>query len=270
MENNLQSVIRVRDKTISMEMLWQATDFLNWIYRLKNCDDIKDSMEELCHSNYKWESYETEVFEDSLNNSRISINMTPVKKQLNRSIHLDQLILETTMNEHTSIMHDQQEEVNACLTQIEVAAKTLNKLCRQYQNHDTKPIVESLTRMQDIIEFLKNILQNKNSSECEDLSANSINSPNNTVIDMSNDVKNILSQLHNKDSNECKERDSISLDSISNNDVSKLTAKDDAENCLSHDISPKKSSMRNNMLDTKNGNVQKNVRFIDKTEDLIK
>lgn len=269
MENNLQPVIRVRDKTISMEMLWQATDFLNWIYRLKNCDDIKDSMKELYHSDCKWESYETEVFEDSLNNSRISINMTPVKKQLNRSIHLDQLILETTMNEHTSIMHDQQEELNACLTQIEVAAKTLNKLCRQkYQNHDTKPIVESLAKMQDIIELLKNILQSKNSSECEDVSANSINSANNTVIDMSNDVKNILT-LHNKNTNECKEKD-ISIDSISNNDVGKLAAKDDAENCLSYDKSPKKSSMRNNMLDTKNGNAQKNVRFIDKTEDLIK
>lgn len=265
MENNLQPVIRVRDKTISMEMLWRATDFLDWIYRLKNCDDIKNSIKELYHSDYKWESYETEVFEDSLNNSRISINMTPVKKQLNRSIHLDQLILETTMNEHTSIMHDQQEEVNACLTQIEVAAKTLNKLCRQ--NHETKPIVESLVKMQDIIEFLKNILQN-NSSEFEDVSANSINSANNTVIDMSNDVKNILS-LHNKNTNECKEKD-ISIDSISNNDVGKLVAKDDAENCLSYDISPKKSSMRSHMLDTKNANAQKNVRFIDKVEDSIK
>lgn len=266
MENNLQPVIRVRDKTIAMEILWQATDFLNWIYRLRNCDDVKDSMKELWHSDYKWESYETEVFEDSLNNSRISINMTPVKKQLNRSIHLDQLILETTTNEHTSIMHDQQEDINACLTQIEVAAKTMNKLCRQYQSHNTKPIVESLVKMQDIIEFLKNIFQSKNSTECEDVSANSISSANDTVIDMSNDVKNILSQLHNKNTNEYKEKDVISIGS---NDVDKLSTKDDAENCLSH-MSPKKSSMRSNILDIKNGNAQKNVRFSDKIEDLIK
>ncbi|XP_011882553.1 PREDICTED: kinesin-like protein KIF14 isoform X2 [Vollenhovia emeryi] len=263
-ENNLQPVIRVRDKTIAMETLWQATDFLNWIYGLRSCDTIKDSMKELRHFNCKWESYETEVFEDSLNNSKISINMTPVKKQLNNSIHLDKLLLETTMNDDASIMHDQQDDVNACLTQIEVATKTLNKLCRRYQNHDTEPVVESLAKMQDIIEFLKNSLQNKDSSE--DSSANSINqSANNTVIDMSNDVNNILSQ-HNKDANDCKEEDNIS-----NNDTDKL-AKNEVENCLSHGMSPKKSSIRNNALDTKDGNVQKNVRFTDKVahQDLIK
>ncbi|XP_071633102.1 uncharacterized protein Neb isoform X2 [Temnothorax longispinosus] len=278
-ENNLQPVIRVRDKTIAMETLLPATDFLNWIYRLRNCDDIQDSMKELWHSSYKWESYETEVFEDSLNNSRISINMTPVKKQLNKSIHLDKLMLETTLND-TSMMPDQQEDVNACLTQIEVAAKTLNKLCRRYQN-DTKPIVESLAKMQDIIECLKNIFQSKDPSECEDVSASSINSNNDTVIDMLNDVKN-LSRFHSKETNECKEKDTVSVDSI-NNDIDKLATKDNAENCINNDIidklatkdnaencsshiSPKKSSMRNNMLDTKDGNVQKNVRFTNKTE----
>ncbi|XP_024876232.1 kinesin-like protein KIF14 [Temnothorax curvispinosus] len=277
-ENNLQPVIRVRDKTIAMETLLPATDFLNWIYRLRNCDDIQDSMKELWHSSYKWESYETEVFEDSLNNSRISINMTPVKKQLNKSIHLDKLMLETTLND-TSMMPDQQD-VNACLTQIEVAAKTLNKLCRRYQN-DTKPIVESLAKMQDIIECLKNIFQSKDPSECEDVSASSINSNNDTVIDMLNDVKN-LSRFHSKETNECKEKDTVSVDSI-NNDIDKLATKDNAENCINNDIidklatkdnaencsshiSPKKSSMRNNMLDTKDGNVQKNVRFTNKTE----
>jgi len=204
------------------------------------------------------------AIEDSLNNSRISINMTPVKRQLNESVHhfsMDASMLEATMND-TSIIHDQQENVNACLTQIEVAAKTLNKLCQRYQNYDTKPIIGSLAKMQDIIESLKNILQNKDSSECEDVSANSINSANNTVIDMSNDIKNIF---QNKNTNECKEKEPISVDSVSDND--KLAIKDDAENCLSHDMSPKKSSMRNDeMLDTKAGNAQKNVRFTDKTK----
>lgn len=259
----MQPVIRVRDKTIAMETLWKATDFLNWIYRVRSCDDIKDSIKELLDADYKWDSYGTEIFEDSLNSSRISINMTPVKKQLNKSIQLDKLLLEETMND-TSIMHDQQEDVNACLTQIEVATKTLNKLCRRYQNHDTKPIVESLVKMQNIVEFLKNIFQSKDSSECENVSENSINSANNTVIDMSNDIKNILSQVCNKDKNKCKEED-ISTDSISNNDVDKLATKDDAKNyLLNHNSSPKKSSMRN-MLDMKDETAQKNVRFTDKT-----
>lgn len=192
--------------------------------------------------------------------------MTPVKKQLNKSIHLDKLILETTMN-NTSIMHDQQEDVNACLTQIEVATKTLTKLCRRCQNQDVKPIVESLAKMQDIIEFLKNILHSKDSSECEDMSANSINSANNTVIDMSNDIRSILSQPHKDTNDDYKEKDTILIDSNSNNnDIDKLATKGDVENCLSHNMSPKKSSMRNNILDTKDGNIQKNVRFTDKTE----
>ncbi|KAG5307830.1 KIF14 protein, partial [Pseudoatta argentina] len=262
-EKNLQSVIRVRDRTNSMETLWQATDFLDWVYRLRN-NDIEDSIKELQSSKLNWEcdeSKHSEVFEDSLNNSKISINMTPVKRQLNESMHqfsMDASMLEATMND-TSLIHDQQENVNACLTQIEVAAKTLKKLCHRYQN-DTKSIVESLGKMQDIIESLKNIFQSKDSSECEDVSANSINSANNTVIDMSNDVKNISS---NKDANECKEKDAISIDSI-NNDLAKLTT-EVTENCSNH-MSLKKSSMRNNALVTKAENVQKNVRFIDKTE----
>jgi len=131
--------------------------------------------------------------------------------------------------------------------------------------------------MQDIIEFLKNTLHSKDSSECEDTSTNSINSANNTVIDMSNDIKSNLSQLHKdkQHTNEYKEKDTISIDNISNNDIdkaaTKLATKSDAENCLSHNMSPKKSSIRNNMLDMKDGNTQKNVRFTDKTEhqDLI-
>ncbi|KYM98142.1 PREDICTED: kinesin-like protein KIF14 [Cyphomyrmex costatus] len=263
-EKNLQSVIRVRDRTNSMEMLWQATDFLDWVHRLKN-NDIEDSIKDLQSSKLNWEcdeSRRTEVFEDSLNNSKISINMTPVKRQLNESIHqfsMDASILEATMND-TSLIHDQQENVNACLTQIEIAAKTLKKLCHRYQNHDTKSIVESLAKMQDIVESLKNIFQSKDSSECEDVSADSINSANNTVIDMSNDIKNIFS---NKDINEHKEKDAISIDSI-NSDLTKL-AIEVAENCLKN-MSPKRSSMRNNALDTKAENVQKTVRFFDKTE----
>lgn len=265
MDKNLQSVIHIRDKINSLETLWQPTNFLDWIYRLRNCD-IEDLIKELRRKG-KWEFHgngSTEIFEDSLNNSKISINMTPVKRQLNESIHfsMDASMLETTMYDHTSIMHDQQKDVNACLTQIEVAAKTLNKLCRRYQNNNIEQIVESLGKMQDIIESLKSILQNKDSSESEDVSANSINSANNTVIDMSSDIKSIFK---NKDTNECKDKDAFSIDSISNNDVDKSTTGGDTENCSSH-MSPKKSSMRNNVLDMKTENVQKNVRFTNKTE----
>ncbi|XP_050463014.1 kinesin-like protein KIF14 isoform X2 [Cataglyphis hispanica] len=265
-KKNLQSVIRVRDKTHTVETLWQPIDFLDWIYRLRNCD-IEDSIKELRDLSCNWEPYDTtEIFEDSLNNSRISINMTPVKKQLNESIHqftMDTSMLEPTLNDQISVMHDQQEDVNACLTQIEVAAKTLSKLC-QYQNHNIKPIVESLTKMQDIIETLKSIFQNKDLSECEDTSTNSINSANNTVVDVTNGIKTIF---QNRDINKCKEENTVSPDNVSNNVDKTSIAKSDVKKFLNHNMSPKKSSMQSNIVsDMKTENSPKNVRFIDKIE----
>ncbi|XP_072754632.1 uncharacterized protein Neb isoform X2 [Anoplolepis gracilipes] len=255
-KKNLHSVIRVRDKSNMMETLWQPMDFLDWAHRLRNCD-IKDSIKELRDSPYNWEPYDTtEEFENSLNKSRISINITPVKKQLNESIHqlsMDASLLEPTLIDQSSVTHDQQEDINACLTQIEVATKTLNKLCL-YQNHNIKPIDESLTKMQDIIETLKNILQNKNLSECEDTSTNSINSANNTVIDVTNDIKTIF---QNRDLNKCKEENTIS-DNASNNNIGKaLTTKNDVKNCMS----PKKSSMQSNIVSDVKIEVSKKVKF---------
>lgn len=261
-------MIRVRDKIHMMETLWQPMDFLDWVHRLRTCD-IEDSIKELRDLPCNWEPYDTtEVFEDSLNNSRISINMTPVKKQLNESIHqlsMDASMLEPTLNDQTSITYDQQEDVNACLTQIEVATKTLNKLC-QYQNHNTKPIVESLIKMQDIIETLKDIFQNKDLSECEDTSTNSMSSANNTVIDVTNDIKIIF---QNKDVNQCKRENTISPDNNVNNNEAlldeALTVKSDVKNSLNHNMSPKKSSMRKSIVsDVKTESAEKNVRFIDK------
>lgn len=256
-------MIRVRDKIHMMEALWQPIDFLDWVHRMRNCD-IEDSIKELQNCPHNWEPYNTaEVFEDSLNNSRISINITPVKKQLNESIHqlsMDTFMLESTLNDQTFVTYNQQEDVNACLTQIEVAAKTLSKLC-QYQNHNIKPIVESLTKMQDIIETLKNIFQNKDLSGCEDTSTNSMNNTNNTVIDVTNDVKTIL---QNKNVN--NEKNTASSDDVTNSKVGK-TAKSDVKNSLNHIMSPKKSSMQNNITsNVKTENSQKNVRFTDKIE----
>jgi len=245
-----------------IETLWQPIDFLDWMDRLRNCD-VKDAIKELRVFDCDWESYETnetKVFKDS-NNSRISINITPVKKQLNESIHqfsMDTSMLEVTLNDQSSVMHDQRDDMNACVTQIEVATKTLNKLCYRYQYHDTKSIVESLAKMQNIIETLKSILQNKNSSE--DGSVNSTNSINDTVIDI---TKNIF---QNENTKEClMQKDIKSVDIAGNSDTDKaLTKKDDIKNCPSQNASPTNSNIQNNVtLDAKIINFQKNVRFID-------
>jgi len=249
-----------------IETLWQPIDFLDWMDRLRNCD-VEDAIKELRVFNYDWESYETnetKVSKDSSNNNRISINITPVKKQLNESIHqfsMDTSMLEVTLNDQSSVMHDQRDDMNACVTQIEVATKTLNKLCYRYQYHDTKPIVESLAKMQNIIETLKSILQSKDSSE--DVSANSTSSINNTIIDITNDTKNIFQN----DTKECSmQKDIKSVDITSNSDIDKaITKKDNIKNCPSQNASPKNSNIQNNVtLDAKIINFQKTVRFIDK------
>lgn len=252
-----------------METLWQPIDFVDWVHRLRNCD-IEDSVKELRDFNCDWEPYdETEVFEDSLNGSRISINMTPVKKRLNESVHyfsMDASMLEVTLNDRTSMTsHNQQEDVNACLTQIEIAAKTLNKLCQRYGNHDTKPIVESLTKMQDIVETLKNLFQSKDFNESED--ASSINSADNTVIEMSNDVRNVLRK---KGPSECKEGSTNIVNNVGKSEIDdKSNIEDDSEDHSSRmqSSSLTKSSLRSNVvLDAKTaGSPQKNVRFVDKT-----
>lgn len=264
----MQPVICIRNKTRMMEALLQPTVFLDWIHRLKNCD-TETSIKEL--ENFDWEFIEslphneTEVFEDSLNGSKISINMTPVKKQLNKSIQfsMDTSMLEVTLNDQTSVTYDEQEDVNACLIQIEVAAKTLTKLCHRYQKHDTKSIVESLSKMQDIVETLKGIFQSAESSECEDTSGNSINSANNTVIDMTNDIKDIF---QSKDTNECKEKYATSID-ISNVNSEVKPLKVGNIGCpVSHDMSPKKPSIQHDdMLHEKTKSAQKNVKFTNKT-----
>jgi kinesin family protein 14 len=251
-----------------IETLWQPIDFLDWMDHLRNCD-VEDAIKELRVFDYDWESYEineTKVFKDSPNNNnRISINITPVKKQLNESINqfsMDTSMLEVTLNDQSSVMHDQRDDMNACVTQIEVATKTLNKLCYRYQYHDSKPIVESLAKMQNIIETLKSILQSKDSSE--NASINSTSSINDTVIDITNNTKNIF---QNENAKECSiQKDIKSVDIVGNSDIDKaITKKDDIKTCSSQNTSPKNSNIQNNVtVDAKIINFQKNVRFIDK------
>ncbi|XP_014468887.1 PREDICTED: kinesin-like protein KIF14 [Dinoponera quadriceps] len=257
----LQPVVRVRDRTRMMETLLKSMDFLDWVHRLRNCD-IEDSMRELRDFDCNWEPYdETEVFEDSLNGSRISINITPVKKQLNESIHqfsMDGSMLEATLHDQTSIItsHNQQEDINVCLTQIEVATKTLTKLCRQDKIYSTEPIVQSLTKMQDVVETLKNIFRNREHNECEETSTSSTSSADETVIDVTNDVKNIFQK---ENLTECKEESTNSIDSASKTNETES----DVIN-LNQNTSPTKSNLRNAVSDVRAVNAQKNVKF-DKT-----
>lgn len=173
------------------ETFWQPMRFLDWVHRLRDYD-IEDSIKELCTSEETWESYEnTETFEDSLNNSRISINMTPVKKQLNESLQqlsLDTSVLGNTLINQTFDISKDQETINTCLIQMELATKTLRKLYSK--NGGIQSVMESLNNMQSIICSLRETLEiedtNKYSNESiisnQNFSSNIENSDTNLTV----------------------------------------------------------------------------------------
>ncbi|XP_012148737.2 kinesin family member nebbish isoform X4 [Megachile rotundata] len=193
---SLKSVIRIRNRDCMKETFWEPMRFLEWVHRLRDYD-IEDSIKELYTSEEVWEQYEnTETFEDSLNNSRISINMTPVKKHLNESLQqfsLETSVLENTYNDQNIDSSKEQEIINSCLIQIELATKTLRKLCDR--NNGVQLITESLNNMQSIISNLREALEVKNFGED---TIETINSTQNcSVIEK---CENVLPEASNAES----------------------------------------------------------------------
>ncbi|CAK9802310.1 Kinesin-like protein KIF14 [Anthophora quadrimaculata] len=181
----LRPVIRIRNKDSMKETLWQPMRFLDWVHRLRDYD-IEDSMKELCTADETWEPYEnTETFDDSLNSSRISINITPVKKHLNESLQqlsLDTSVFGSTFNQTLDISKDQ-ETINACLIQIELATKTLCKLCGR--NSEMQSLAESFNSMQTIVNNLRDILEVKDLSKCTNENVTSTLNHSSIVIENS-------------------------------------------------------------------------------------
>ncbi|XP_012280682.1 kinesin-like protein KIF14 [Orussus abietinus] len=194
-DKELQRVIRVRDKDRKVETLWQPMRFLDWVHRLRDFD-IEDSIKELRDSEDDWELYDDSDFtQDSLNNSRISINITPVKKQLNESLHqlsMDSSILECSIADQTaeSVISKRRDDILQCLLQMELAARTLGKLCHFYESREVSgQVTKSLDQVHSIIDSLKSTLESKNSNETTNCSASSNTSGlNNTVIENSENV----------------------------------------------------------------------------------
>ncbi|XP_031365434.1 kinesin-like protein KIF14 isoform X2 [Apis dorsata] len=227
---SLKPVIRIRNKDSMKETFWQPMRFLDWVHHLRDYD-IEDSIKELYTSEETWESYEnTETFEDSLNNSRISINMTPVKKHLNESLQLslDTSLLGTTLNNQTFDISKDQETINTCLLQIELAIKTIRKLCSK--NSEIQSIPESLNNMESIICSLREILEIENISKCTNENVISIQNFNGSTIENS-DINLTVSSL----------------------------------NCNIKSVSPTKSTLRNN--DKSFVCDKKSVRFTDKLKE---
>ncbi|XP_076685162.1 kinesin family member nebbish isoform X2 [Andrena cerasifolii] len=231
---SLKPVIRIRDRDCMKETLWQPMRFLDWVHRLRDYD-IEDSIKELHTTDETWEPYEnTETFEDSLNSSRISINMTPVKKHLNESLQqlsVDTSVLGSTFANQTVDCSRDQETVDTCLVQIEQAAKTLRRLCDK--NGKIQVVSESLNSMQNIIDRMRGILEERDMCEYT----------HETAISIENSIATV--------SEKC--------------DIIDLTLPEDCDTKTA--ASPTKSTLRSSSRNFER-TVQKNVRFIDRLKEL--
>ncbi|KAF7384613.1 hypothetical protein HZH68_014225 [Vespula germanica] len=240
-DKNLKPVIRVRDKDRKRETLWEPMRFLDWVHQLRDYD-IENSLKELQNSENDWIPFEdTETFDDSLNNSRISINLTPVKKHLNESfqqLSIDTSIHDSTMQEEIS-ESQQRKNVSIYLMQIERATQSLSKLCQQCESPEiNNTISDSLDRVQNIIVDIRSMLLVKNLKDSKNESVSSNGSINNTVIEKT-DCTNSVQLVDNN---------------LPKEDI-KLNA------------SPVKSNLRSNTTaHPKIGNIPKSVRFTDKIQ----
>lgn len=237
-DKNLKPVIRVRDKDRKRETLWEPMRFLDWVHQLRDYD-IENSLKELQSSENEWEPFEdNETFEDSLNNSRISINITPVKKQLNESFQ--QLSMDTSMHDSTtqdeSSVCQKRKDINTYLMQIERATQALSKLYQQNQNPEINDAIsDSLDRVQNIIVDIRSMLYVKDLKDNQNESMSLCESIDNTVIERMNCTNSVPCA----DIEERKEN-------------------------IKPGVSLIKSNIRNNTATTlKNGNIQKTVRFTD-------
>ncbi|CAD6216341.1 GSCOCG00004494001-RA-CDS [Cotesia congregata] len=187
-EKGLQPVIRIRDRDRMLETVWQPENFLDWVRRLRDFDN-EDTIKELVDCDgTNWEIFdESEMPEDSLDTSRISVNLTPVKRQLNESLHqlsMNGSFLDSTIDKTTdSAVLRRYEDMDACLLQIEVAAKTLGKLCHQYESRETSgEVTKSLDKVRNVVSTLRETF---NSLHKTNDSSTNISSSNNTVIENS-------------------------------------------------------------------------------------
>ncbi|XP_011304411.1 kinesin-like protein KIF14 [Fopius arisanus] len=156
-DNGLRSMIRVRDKLKRLESFWEPLQFLEWMEHLReNDENLTDSPE-------PWEPLDDS--QDPLDTSRISINLTPIKRQLNES--LLQLSLNGSLLEvlEDPVVTQRREDMKSCLLQMEIAAKTLGKLCHHEGDDVSGEVNKSLSIVQDILASLKKTLTKNHSKK---------------------------------------------------------------------------------------------------------
>ncbi|XP_014233290.1 kinesin-like protein KIF14 isoform X2 [Trichogramma pretiosum] len=166
-DKGLEPVIRVRDKDNMVESLWKPMRFLDWMHRLRD-HELEHSIRELQDSNDKWEPFEdSDIVPDSLYDSRISVNITPVKRQLNESLSqfsVDASFLDDSLADKTteSIVQKRRDDMHQCIIQMELASKTLKGLCNQYESQDVSlKVSKALSKIGDTLKYIQDSLEEK-------------------------------------------------------------------------------------------------------------
>ena len=173
-----------------VESLWEPMRFLEWIHHLRD-HELEHSIRELQDSEDKWEPFEdSDIVPDSLYSSRISINMTPVKRQLNESLSqfsIDASFLDGSMIDQTteSLLQKRRDDIHQCLIQMELASKTLKGLCHQYESREVSgKVTQALDKVNSIIKGIKSTLEEKQAESSNSTNA-SERQDNTTVIENS-------------------------------------------------------------------------------------
>uniref|UniRef100_A0ABD2W0C7 Kinesin motor domain-containing protein n=1 Tax=Trichogramma kaykai TaxID=54128 RepID=A0ABD2W0C7_9HYME len=166
-DKGLEPVIRVRDKDNMVESLWKPMRFLDWMHRLRD-HELEHSIRELQDSKDKWEPFEdSDIVPDSLYDSRISVNITPVKRQLNESLSqfsVDASFLDDSLADKTteSIVQKRRDDMHQCIIQMELASKTLKGLCNQYESQDVSlKVSKALSKIGDTLKYIQDSLEEK-------------------------------------------------------------------------------------------------------------
>lgn len=127
-ESGLEPVVRVRDTSQKMSVLWTPATFCAWLNRLRDWDPedsiaalisgVGDGSEEL------WEADDSdEITTDDVDGS-MSVNTLPIRRKLNES--LQQSLIESPGHSEYDVSEAQQ-----CVAEIERATKRLNNLLSQ-------------------------------------------------------------------------------------------------------------------------------------------
>ncbi|XP_015113869.1 kinesin-like protein KIF14 isoform X2 [Diachasma alloeum] len=168
-DNGLRSMIRVRDRMRKLEAFWEPLYFLDWVQRLRD-NDHETTRKDLMDSTEHWEALDESQLEDSLDSSRISINLTPIKRQLNESLlqlSMNGSLFEAPDEVNDPLVTQRRDDMKSCLLQMEIAARTLGKLCSDESEDISKEVTESLTNVNGILASLRktlDLVDNKNSS----------------------------------------------------------------------------------------------------------